>query len=252
MSEKGAQLIDRLLDIVELLTLEKDGLGVTDIANRTSLHKSTVHRIVSALAERGYIEKVPERSVYKVGLKFVEISSVYLNSVELKTEATPYLRELTSKLGQPTHLAILDGTDAVYIEKVDVLNNIRLYSQIGRRIPVYCSALGKCLLSGLHEGEIDEIVQKSSFIKFTAKTLTREELLRQVRAVTTDGYAVDDEEHDEGIRCIAVPVRDYRGKVIASVSVAGPASVFLQKNDNETAKMVKETALVISKRMGYK
>ena len=249
---KGAQLIDRLLDILELLSLEKDGLGVTEIGNRTGLHKSTVHRIVSALAERGYIEKIPGRSVYKVGLKLVEISSIYLNSVELKTEATPFLRELTSRLGQPTHLAILDGTDAVYIEKVDMLNNIRLYSQIGRRIPVYCSALGKCLLSGLHDNEIDEILQRCSFNKFTAKTLEKAELLRQVDTVSVNGYAVDDEEHDEGIRCIASPVFDYRGKVIAAVSIAGPAASIMEQNDSETGRLLKETALNISKRMGYK
>jgi DNA-binding IclR family transcriptional regulator len=252
MAEKGAQLIDRLLDILELLSLEKDGLGVTEIGNRTGLHKSTVHRIVSALAERGYIEKVPGRSVYKIGLKLVEISSVYLNSVELKTEAAPFLRELTARLGQPTHLAILDGTDAVYIEKVDMLNSIRLYSQIGRRIPVYCSALGKCLLSGLHGTEAEEILKKCSFEKFTAKTLDKAEVLRQIRAVPADGFAIDDEEHDEGIRCIAAPVFDYRGKVIAAVSVAGPAASIAPGKDRETAGLVREAALNISKRMGYK
>ena len=252
MSEKGAQLIDRLLDILELLSLEKDGLGVTEIGNRTGLHKSTVHRIVSALAERGYIEKVPDRSVYKIGLKLVEISSVYLNSVELKTEARPYLHELTVRLGQPSHLAILDGTDAVYIDKVDMMSNIRLYSQIGRRIPVYCSALGKCLLSGLHDNEMLEIVSRCSFEKYTVKTLDRKMLLHQISEVAVNGYAVDDEEHDEGIRCIASPVFDYRGKVVAAVSIAGPAAVIIPQNDSETGKLLQDTALKISKRMGYK
>lgn len=252
MSEKGAQLIDRLLDILELLSLEKDGLGVTEIGNRTGLHKSTVHRIVSALAERGYIEKIPERSVYRIGLKLVDISSVYLNSVELKTEATPYLRELAAKFGQPAHLAILDGADAVYIDKVDILNNIRLYSQIGRRIPAYCSALGKCLLSGLHEVEIEEIVSRCSFKKFTDKTLDREELMHQIRAVQANGYAVDDEEHEEGIRCIAAPIMDYREKIVAAVSIAGPAAAIAPQNDRETARILMETARDISKRMGLK
>lgn len=252
MSEKGAQLIDRLLDILELLSLEKDGLGVTEIGNRTGLHKSTVHRIVSALAERGYIEKVSGRGIYKIGLKLVEISSVYLNSVELKTEARPYLHELTAHLGQPSHLAILDDTDAVYIDKVDMVNNIRLYSQIGRRIPVYCSALGKCLLSGLNDNEMQEIVSRCSFEKYTANTLDKDALLKQVRAVAAAGWAIDDEEHDEGIRCVASPVLDYRGKVIAAVSIAGPAAVIAPQNDSETGRVLRETALKISERMGYK
>lgn len=252
MSEKGAQLIDRLLDILELLSLEKEGLGVTEIGNRTGLHKSTVHRIVGALAERGYIEKVSDRSVYKIGLKLVDISSIYLNSVELKTEARPYLHELTKRLGQPSHLAILDGTDAVYIDKVEMVTNIRLYSQIGRRIPVYCSALGKCLLSGLYEDEMQTILSRCSFEKYTANTLDKERLIHQIRLVKTTGWALDDEEHDEGIRCIASPVFDYRGKIAAAVSIAGPAVIIIPQNDSETGRILQETAIKISKRMGHK
>ena len=252
MSEKGVQVIDRLLDILELLSLEQDGLGVTEIGNRIGLHKSTVYRIVSALAERGYIEKVPGRSVYKIGLKLVEISSVYLNSIELKTEARPFMHELTSRLSLPSHLAILDGTEAVYIDKVDMVSNIRLYSQIGRRIPVYCSALGKCLLSGLLDDELYETISRCSFKKYTANTLDKETLLLQIKAVSAIGWAVDNVEHEEGIRCIASPIFDYREKVVAAVSIAGPVTAVLYKNDNETGKLVQETALKISKRMGYK
>jgi IclR family transcriptional regulator, KDG regulon repressor len=253
MTEKGIQVIDRAFDIIELLSLEKDGLGVTEIGNRIGLHKSTVHRILSAMAERGYIEKVPSTGLYKIGLKLIEISSVYLNNVELKTEARPYLWELTNKLNQPTHLAILDGIEAVYIDKVDVVTSIRLYSQIGRRIPVYCSALGKSLLSGLSDAELDEVISKCSFQKVTSNTiLNKEELHRQVRQTRIRGWSLDDEEHDEGIRCIASPIYDYRGKVIAAVSLAGPSTVICNEKDEETGRMVREASLKISKRLGYK
>jgi IclR family KDG regulon transcriptional repressor len=251
MSEKGSQLIDRLLDILELLSLEKDGLGVTEIGKRTGLHKSTVHRIVNALAERGYIEKVPDRSAYKIGLKLVEISSIYLNSVELKTEARPYLNELTAQLGLPSHLAILDGKDVVYIEKIDVVNSIRLYSQIGRRVPAYCTALGKCLLYGLHERDLQDILSNCSFEKLTEKTLAKDRLIQQIREVGVNGWAVDNGEHEEGIRCVASPVYDYRRKIIAAVSVSGTASVAAPERDREIGGFMRETALKISERMGY-
>lgn len=252
MSEKGVQVIDRAFDILELLAQEKEGLGVTEIGNRIGLHKSTVHRIVGAMAERGYIEKVPERSVYKIGLKFIEISSVYLNKVELKTEARPYLWELTTLMNLPTHLAILDGCDAVYIDKVDVVNSIRLYSQIGRRIPVYCSALGKSLISGLTEFELEQTISKCNFEKITDKTITtREELLNQIKKTRLVGWSVDDEEHDEGIRCIASPIYDYRGKVMAAVSIAGPSRIISRENDEQTGKLVSEAAMKISRRLGY-
>lgn len=253
MSDKGIQVIDRALDILELLSLEKDGLGVTDIGNRIGLHKSTVHRILSAMAERGYIEKTSARGSYKLGLKLIEISSVYLNSIELKTEARPYLWELTSKLGQTSHLAILEGNDAVYIDKVDVVTSIRLYSQIGRRIPVYCSALGKSLLSGLAEPELDKIVKGCSFKKLTDNTIdNKNQLLSQVEEVRKNGWALDNEEHEEGVRCIASPIFDYRGKVIAAVSISGPSAAISPERDRETGKMLADTALNISKRLGYK
>lgn len=252
MSEKSVQVIDRAFDILELLSTERDGLGVTEIGIRLGLHKSTVHRILSTLGERGYVEKSTNNGVYKIGLKFIEISSVYLNSIELKTEARPYLWELTSKINGPTHLSILDGIDAVYIDKVDVMTNIRLYSQIGRRIPVYCSALGKSLLSDYSDVELNIILSQIKFEKITSNTIdNKEELARQIKNVKNTGWSVDDEEHDEGIRCIASPIYDYRRKVIAAVSVAGPSNVISKDRDEEIGAMVLETAFKISKRLGY-
>ena len=253
MAERGVQVIDRAFDILEILCIEREGLGVTEIGNRLALHKSTVHRILSAMAERGYIEKASEKGVYKIGLKLVEISSVYLNNVELKTEARPYLSELTSKMNQPTHLATLNGNDVVYIDKVEVVNSIRLYSQIGLRVPVYCSALGKSLLSGLSDAEVEEKIAKVQMLPYTKATITdKTEFLRQVKQVRQRGWALDDEEHEAGVRCIAAPVFDYRGKAIAAVSVSGPSGVISPEKDEEVASIVKETALKISKRLGYK
>lgn len=247
------QVIDRALDILEILCVEQEGLGVTEIGKRLALHKSTVHRIVSAMAERGYVEKVPNKALYRMGLKLVELSSVYLNSVELKTEAKPYLREISSKYKLAVHLAILDGCDAVYIDKVDTVGDIRLYSQIGRRIPVHCSGLGKCLFSGLSDNEIQERLSDYSFTKFTSNTITdNNEFKRQIRETRFTGFAADDEEHDEFIRCVAVPIYDYRDKIIAAVSIAGPSDVISRDKDTEVADYLKDISKKISRRMGYK
>lgn len=253
MAVTGVQALERAFDILDILSLEPEGLGVTQIAERAALHKSTAHRIVSALAERGYIEKSPNGNLYRIGLKMVDIASVYLNNVELKTEARPFLRDLTQKTGFTSHLAILDGMSAVYIDKVDMEQHIRLYSQIGRRIPTHCSALGKCLLSGLPANELDERLKNYPFTVFTEHTLTgASELCIQVNRVRVDGYAIDDEEHDPGIRCLASPVFDYRGKVAAAVSVAGPVGNLPQKRVPEAAALVMQTAAEISVRMGFR
>ena len=252
MADKGVQTLDRALDIIELLSIEREGIGVTEIGQKLGLHKSTVHRLLNALAERGYIEKDPKYSSYKIGVKFIEISSLYLNKIELKTEALPYMRRLAEIVGQPVHLAILDGGEAVYIEKVEALNSIRMYSQIGRRVPVYCSAIGKVLLAGLKDKECSDIIRQLAYSKFTDKTIeTGEGLYEDIKNTRTRGWAIDDEEHEAGIRCIAAPVHDYTGKVIAAVSVSGDNRIITSQRDDELSSLVIETAQYISKRMGH-
>lgn len=252
MAEKGVQVIDRTFDIIELLAVEPQGLGVSDVARRLSLNKSTVHRILNAVAERGYLEKTAG-GIYRLSMQFVELTSTKLGSLELTTEARPYLNMLTEKLGQSSHLAILDKSDAVYIDKVELRKNLRLYSQIGKRIPVYCSGLGKSLLLDMEDDVILSLLKSCQMHKLTAKThTTPEAVLEDIRNARKLGWTVDDEEHDEGIRCIAAPVYDYRGKIIASVSSAAPSTFFEKEKDEEYSKIVSETARQISERMGFR
>jgi IclR family KDG regulon transcriptional repressor len=252
MAEQSVQSLDRTLDIIELLATKPDGLGVTDIGQALSLHKSTVHRLISALARRGYIEKDIRTGMYRIGLKFVEISSLLLNHIELKTEALPYMRRLAGQLGQTVHLAIRDGTEIVYIEKVDSLQSLRMYSHIGKRIPAYCSALGKVLLSGIDR---DVLLKTVSGIEMTARTpntiTNRDELIRQVDMVRSVGWASDNEENEEGIRCIAAPIYDFTGKIIAAMSVSGAKDIISPDRDEMIGGMAVDTAREISARMGY-
>ena len=250
MSEKGVQVIDRAFDIIELLAVEPGGLGVSDIARRLALNKSTVHRILNAITERGYLEKTVE-GTYRLGIH--SVASTKLSDIELTTEAKPYLYELTNKLGQSSHLAILDGSDAVYIDKVEVTKNLRLYSQIGKRIPVYCSGLGKSLLLDTEDSMILSILSSQKMNKFTNTTLTTPQaVLKEIQEARVTGWTIDDEEHDEGIRCVAAPIYDFTGKIIASVSSAGPSNIYTKSKDEEISKLVMEAAYEISVRMGYK
>jgi DNA-binding IclR family transcriptional regulator len=252
VENKGVQTLDRALDLVEFLTLQESGIGITEIGNKLGLHKSTVHRLLNALAKRGYVEKEERTSKYSLGLKFIEIGSLRLNHLELKTEAAPYLRKLADTTRQPVHLAILDGTEAVYIDKIEPVANIRMYSQIGRRIPVFCSALGKSLLSGKSSEELDKALSGIEFKNFTQTTLTAAESFRaEVEKTQQRGWSLDDEEHEEGIRCIGAPVKDYTGRVIAALSVSGDKSVITPEKDPEISNLVVQTAEVISRRMGY-
>ena len=203
------------------------------------------------MVQRGYIEKEPRTGLYKIGLKFIEISSLHLHQLELKTEAVPFMRRLAEVTGQVTHLAILDGSDVVYIEKVDVIQSLRMYSQIGKRIPVYCSALGKVLLSGESRTRQLQIIEGIEFNTYTENTVNdRESLLKEVDKAAQRGWAIDDEEHEHGIRCIAAPVKDFTGRIIAAISISGDKSAVNREQDENISRMVIEAADGISKRMG--
>ena len=239
MEKATVQSIDRALSIIEALAGEKEGLGVTEISTRVGLHKSTVHRLLSALGERGYVE---QRS-----------GGAYLNQVELKTEAQPYLRRLLQLTKQPVHLSMLDGLEIVYIDKIETIHSIRMYSQIGRRSPALCTASGKALLSGLPDAELCERIRSTKLPTYTSRSITDPEaLIKEVRLTRQRGWSRDDQEHEPGIRCIAAPIYDYRGNIIAAVSTAGLKQIITPARDEEIAGFVMDAALSISRRMGYR
>lgn len=246
------QTLDRALEILETVATEGRGLGVTELSKRVGLHKSTVHRILHTLMQWGYVEKSWEGDKYRLGMKVVDLGSIYLNNIQLKTEALPYLRELREKSQQPVHLARLEGGEVVYIDKIDVINSIRMYSQIGRRVPVHCTALGKAMAAYLSLGEVEEIIEKKGLSKITQNTITsKQRFIEELKLTRERGYAFDDEENEIGIRCISAPIFDYRGQVIAAVSTSGPKEIFTDEKICEIKDHVIDTARKISMRMGY-
>lgn len=254
MSEKNehnVQSLNRALDILESLSSEQEGLGVTEIAERVDLHKSTVHRLLATLLERNYVEK-NEHGSYHIGLKLVEVVSVYLNSLELQTEARPHVAQISTDLGLTAHLGVLDGDQVVYIERMDVYSGVKLYSQIGLRVHAYCSSLGKCLLSNFSREDLDKIMKDCSFTKFTPNTISSlEELHEQLKDVRKKGYGMDDQEFDMNNRCIGAPIYDYRGEIIAAVSASGPPNLLTEERVPSVAQYVINKANEISKSMGY-
>ena len=230
MEKATVQSIDRALSIIETLAGEKEGLGVTEISTRVGLHKSTVHRLLSALGERGYVEQ-RSGGAYRLGMKIVELSSLYLNQVELKTEAQPYLRRLLQLTKQPVHLAMLDGLEIIYIDKIETIHSIRMYSQIGR-----------C-----------EKIRSTKLPTYTSRSITDPEaLIKEIRLTRQRGWSRDDQEHEPGIRCIAAPIYDYRGNIIAAVSTSGLKQIITPARDEEIAGFVMDAAHSISQRMGYR
>ena len=250
-SDKGVQSLERALDIIEALSTERDGLGVTELSKRINLHKSTTHRLLSTLASRGYVRRHDNGSYY-LGLRLIETVSCYINSLELQTEARPYVAQITAELGLTAHLGVLEGDQVVYIERMDAVSGIKLYSQIGLRMHAYCSSLGKSLLSGFSSSELAKVMANCSFNRFTPNTISSlEELGQQLKQVRLRGWAIDDMEYDLNNRCIGAPVFDYRGEIIAAISASGPPSILTEGRIPIVADYVKAKAMLISNSLGY-
>jgi len=249
----SVQTLDRAFDILELLSRERHGLTLTEISNRVGLNKSTVHRILASLRERGYVEKYEDGKTYRLGLEFIELSSLYLNSLELKTEAQPILNRLSRQTDQTAFMAIMQDRDVVYIDKIETFHSLRRYKIIGQRRPLHTTSLGKALLSGLSDLEISRLYDGHEFERLTENTIDNlPALLKEVELTRKRGWAFDDHENEVGTICVGAPVYDYRNMVIAAVSIAWEADAHPGVDVKQLAGAVVEAAQEISRRMGYR
>ena len=249
MAKATLQTVDRALQLLEILAEHPRGMQPKELEEMLELNKVTVHRLLATLENRGFVERIGNS--YVIGLKVVALSSMKLSNVELKTVASPYLRELVDKLGLPVQMAILEGQEAVFIDKIESIHSFRMYSQIGKRIPVYACGVGKVLLMQKSDEEIREELGTMEFETFTSKTFSDvDELIEAVKRARKRGYAIDDEEHEVGIYCVAAPIYDYMGKIIAAISVGDTNKQFVKAN-NEQIELIKQIAGKISKRLGY-
>jgi IclR family KDG regulon transcriptional repressor len=249
--QNTVQSIERAFDILELLSHEPRGMNLTKIGAQLDLHKSTVHRLLSVLKKRGYVEKDEESGRYRMGPGFVELSSLFLNSIEMKTEAEPHLRKLSQITGHTVFLATLQGVEVVYLDKVEQYSSLRKYSVIGQRRPAFCTALGKALIMHKSSTEVREFFKDVAFERFTPNTHKDvDSLLKDLEASRARGWTTDNEEFEADTRCLSAPVFDYRGSVVAAVSAVWstftPGITF-----ERVAPHVCEAAREISIRLGF-
>ncbi|MEG0757696.1 MAG: IclR family transcriptional regulator, partial [Raoultibacter sp.] len=187
-----------------------------------------------------------------IGPMMFHTMSYHINSLELQTEAKPYLSVLKRTLGLTAHLGILDGLYVSYIEKEASDWGEEAYTEVGYRSPAYCSSMGKCLLACLSRAELEEVLYDCEFKAFTPNTFTRkDEFVKYLHQVRKQGWAMDREEYEIGHRCIAAPVFNYRGDAIAAVGVSGTADSILDENIENTVQQVVLAGKRISSCMGY-
>ena len=249
--EENTGVADKLFSVLEYLALSQEPSGPTELAGALNMSKATVYRLLKVMTARGYAEK-NEKGLYTAGPKLIEIASYQINNLELQVIAKPYLSMLYSELNLAAHLGALDGTDIVYIAKIDAHPTGPNFAQVGYRSPAYCSSIGKCLLASLSGDEMDEILYSCKFHKYTERTITNiYQLKEHLRLVRSQGWAMDNEEYIPGFRCVGAPIYDFRGDVQACLSVSGNTQQITDERLPELVEKIKDTAAVISRKMGY-
>ncbi len=242
----------RVMQILDTLSAE-DSLSITEISTKLQSPKSSIHDIVSTLLTTGILEKDLDRNRYRLGLKLFELGNQAKENLEIRQVAIPVLKALHERLDETIYLTVLDGREVLYVECFESTKRLRTYSVIGVRAPLHCTSVGKVILAFMDEDAVEEVVQSMGLPRFTEATITdREKLDTELAKIRRRGYAIDNMEHEQGVRCVGAAVRNHTGEVLASISVSGPSQRMTVDRIEAIAPLVMNTAEEISKRLGYK
>jgi IclR family acetate operon transcriptional repressor len=243
---------DRTLAILELLIDHPDGLTLAEIQRALAIPKSSTYMLLTTMASRGFLEQDPDNRRFRVGIRLWQAGQSYVVVSDLERLAIPYMERLRDELHETVQLATLDGTDNVYIAKVDSDHQLRLASRVGVRLPAYATGIGKALLSELEDEEIRRRFAGIRFQRYTPQTLTSlSALIAVVHEVRERGYAVDNSEYTPGVFCVAVPLAGRHGGARAALSVSFPEVRRTPALIKRTIAGVTATAQDINQRFGY-
>lgn len=246
------QSIERALLLLETLAQHQEGCSIKQLSEATGLNKSTVHRILQTLLAFGYVRQSQHNDNYFLGFQILTLSNRLLSEFDIVSLAKPYLRSLCEDTGLVIQLSIRNLDMAVFLDKAENPNqNIRMYSQIGKTIPLYCSSSGKALLAWENDDEIGRTVRATTYTPFTQFTITNHKtFLSEILRIRQKGYATDFFEHEESICCAASPIVNSSGKTIAAICFAGTFLQISAANIPEYIVKIHDTASLLSKKIG--
>lgn len=233
------QVADRLFLVMEILA-ETGPVTLAELCSHLDLNKSTVHRLLSSLMYMEYVKQDSETGKYALSFKLLNLSNKLLSHIDILDTVRPCLRKLSAEIGETVHFVQLDGLDAVYICKEESQqNSIRMVSKVGNRIPLYCSGVGKAMMADMDSARIQTIWNDSDIKKLTPHTIIDyTQFLEKIKEVSAKGYALDDEENELGVRCIAVSIPDYKGHPKYAFSISAPIARMSDERIEELAKIV--------------
>jgi len=243
------QVLERSFRILDALAPEE--LSPAELALRLRLHKSTIHRLLVVLEGQRFIRRTIDGR-YGLGMKLIEMGSRAVEQLDLGEHAIPFLQRLVDETGETAHICVLSGTEMVSIANVAGRWTLRMPSTVGRRTQTYCTAVGKALIAFMQPQLLDGLIARIEFIRHTRRTIMAPSALRaQLDIIRRRGFAVDDEEAEEGLRCIGAPIRDYTGNVVAALSIAGPVFRIQKGKVGTYARAVTAAADNLSADLGY-
>lgn len=249
----SVQSIDRVLEILETLSTAPLGMSLSDLSAATGLHISTTHRLVNVLTEHGYALKDSSSGKYRLTLRTFEIGSRVSSVWNLLSAAKPHLDELAATSQEAVHLVERDGNGIVYLYKAEPFQQlVRMASHVGLRNPMYCTGVGKSILALLPQKEAEEIWNSEEIQAFSPSTITTfPDMTKEMERIRTRGYAIDDEEHEPGVRCIAAAIRNWAGAPVAAVSISAPVTRMDEATMDRLLPKLLATVEEISRMLGY-
>ena len=252
-SDSPSVAVERALAMLEAVAQEPEGLSNAEISRKLKIPKSSASYILRTLETQAYLNRDPETGKYRVGLKILSLSRGALSGIDVREVALPVMRHLTAKTHLTCHLAILDGPDAVYIEKVEPDGFLRVDTWVGRRMRVHATSVGKALVAFIPEERLQKILSERGMEKRTPKTITNlPRLLKELEKVRAQGYAVDDEENNLAARCVGAPVFNQQGTIEASLGLSGTTNQVNAHTMPRIVEALKDAARHISMQLGYR
>ena len=247
-------VVDRTIQLLQHLGgSDKGECGMTEVAHALGLPKATAYRILASLAAHRFVEKNPDTGRYRLSWGIFEVGNKVPGVIHLKSVARSEMARLSQLCHETVNLAVRSGTDAVLIDKIDSDQLLRLDLEVGRREPLHATALGKALLSDDSRESLEALFGRKDLLPLTPRTLTDlDDLAAALEEVSARGYSTDDEEFAPNVRCVGAPIRDHSARIVAALSVSGPANQFTLERSREVAPHVVSTAERISSALGFR
>ncbi|MCI8726226.1 MAG: IclR family transcriptional regulator [Hungatella sp.] len=249
----GIQSGEKTLSVLEYMILKQEPVRLLDIAKDLRMTNTTATRYLNTLMNKGYVEQNPSTLMYSATFKIVALANHLSNHRDLKQIARPYLEQLTRIFGESTNIAVEQNMSSVYIDVIRETNSSLMAIQyVGNAAPMHCTGNGKLLLLNYSDEELEQFIMKKGLPRFTENTyVTKESLKQELERIRQRGYAYDEEERELGIRCLAFPVFDARGRIIAGMSVTGPKGRMKDEILDKRLEDFRQIALEVSRKLGY-